>query len=89
MRFCPKDGTLMVPQKKDGTTVLKCPKCGYEIKLTEKTKEAYRQKSEVAEEKRRGVMVAGERKVEYDKEEMEELRRQLLENLQESEREGD
>jgi DNA-directed RNA polymerase subunit M len=43
----------------------------------------------VAEEKRRGVMVAEERKVEYDKEEMEELRRQLLENLQESEREGD
>ena len=89
MRFCPKDGTLMVPQKKDGTTVLKCPKCSYEIKLTEKAKEAYRQKSEVAEEKRRGVMVAEERKVEYDKEEMEELRRQLLENLQESEREGD
>jgi DNA-directed RNA polymerase subunit M len=89
MRFCPKDGTLMVPQKKDGTTVLKCPKCGYEIKLTEKAKEAYRQKSEVTEEKRRGVMVAEERKVEYDKEEMEELRRQLLENLQESEREGD
>jgi DNA-directed RNA polymerase subunit M len=79
----------MVPQKKDGTTVLRCPKCGYEIKLTEKVKEAYRQRSEVAEEKRRGVMVAEERRVEYDKEEMEELRRQLLENLQESEREGD
>jgi len=79
----------MVPQKKDGVTVLKCPKCGYEVKLTEKVKEAYRQKSEVAEEKKRGVMVAEERRMEYDREEMEELRRQLLENLQESEREGD
>lgn len=89
MRFCPKDGTLMVPQKKNNTTVLKCPKCGYEVKLTEKAKEAYRQKSEVAEEKKRGVMVAEEKRIEYDKEEMEELRRQLLENLQESERESD
>ncbi|MFN3804024.1 MAG: DNA-directed RNA polymerase [Pyrobaculum sp.] len=89
MRFCPRDGTLMTPQKKNGATVLKCPKCGYEVKLTEKVKEAYRQKSGVSEEKKRGVMVAEERRQEYDMEEIEELRRQLLENLQESEREGD
>lgn len=89
MRFCPKDGTLLVPQKKDGTTVLKCPKCGYEVKLSDKAKEAYRHKSGVAEEKKRGVMVAEERKMEYDQEEIEELRRQLLENLQESEKESD
>ncbi|MGC9129970.1 MAG: DNA-directed RNA polymerase [Pyrobaculum sp.] len=89
MRFCPRDGTLMVPHKKDGVTVLKCPKCGYEVKLSEKAKEAYRQRAEVAEEKKRGVMVAEERRQEYDQEEMEELRRQLLENLQEAERETD
>ncbi|WP_148682339.1 DNA-directed RNA polymerase [Pyrobaculum neutrophilum] len=89
MRFCPRDGTLLVPQKKDGATVLKCPKCGYEVKLSEKAKEAYRQRSEVADEKKRGVMVAEEKKMEYDQEEMEELRRQLLENLQESEREAE
>lgn len=89
MRFCPKDGTLMVPVKKDGTTVLKCPKCGYEVKLTEKAKEGYRQRSEVSEEKKRGVMVAEERRQVYDQEEMEEMRRLLLENLQESERESD
>ena len=41
MRFCPKDGTLLVPQKKDGTTVLKCPKCGYEVTISERAKEAY------------------------------------------------
>jgi len=33
--------------------------------------------------------VAEEKRIEYDREEMEELRRQLLENLQESERESD
>jgi len=80
---------LMVPVKKDGTTVLKCPKCGYEVKLTEKAREEYRQRSEVSEEKKRGVMVAEEIKQEYDQEEMEEMRRLLLENLQESERESD
>ncbi|MEM4838528.1 MAG: DNA-directed RNA polymerase, partial [Pyrobaculum sp.] len=86
---CPKDGTILVPQKKEDVTVLKCPKCGYEVKLSEKAKEAYRYKSEISEEKKRGVMVAEERKVEYDQEEIEELRRQLLENLQESEKESD
>jgi len=89
MRFCPKDGTLMVPVRKNGTTVLKCPKCGHEIRLTEKTREGYRQRSEVSEEKKRGVMVAEERRQVYDQEEMEEMRRLLLENLQESERESD
>ncbi|AFA38310.1 DNA-directed RNA polymerase [Pyrobaculum sp.] len=89
MRFCPKDGTLMVPYKKDSVTVLKCPKCGYEVKLTEKARDAYRQRAEVSEEKKRGIMIAEEKRMEYDQEEMEELRRQLLENLQESERETD
>ncbi|MEZ0319580.1 MAG: DNA-directed RNA polymerase [Pyrobaculum sp.] len=89
MRFCPRDGTLLVPQKKDGVTVLKCPKCGYEVKVSGKAKEAYRQRTEVSEDKKRGIMVAEERRLEYDQEEMEELRRQLLENLQEGERESE
>ena len=89
MRFCPRDGTLLMPQKKDESTVLRCPRCGYELKLTEKVKEAYRQRSEIAEDRKRGVIVAKERRVEYDQEEREELRRQLLENLQESEQEID
>jgi DNA-directed RNA polymerase subunit M len=69
--------------------VLKCPKCGYEVKLSEKAKEAYRQRAKVSDEKKRGVIVAEERRLEYDQEEMEELRKQLLENLQEAEREAD
>lgn len=85
MRFCPKDGTLMVPVKKDGHTVLRCPKCGYEVRLTERDKRDYSVKTEVSEEKKRGVMTAEERVSEIDQEELEELRKQLLENLQEGE----
>lgn len=31
MRFCPKCGGVVVPQKKDNEIILKCSKCGYEI----------------------------------------------------------
>ncbi|MCI4436396.1 MAG: DNA-directed RNA polymerase subunit M [Ignisphaera sp.] len=32
MQFCPKCGGLLMPVKReDGTTVLRCSKCGYEI----------------------------------------------------------
>jgi len=30
MEYCPKCGSLMLPQKRGEGTVLKCPKCGYE-----------------------------------------------------------
>lgn len=79
----------MTPRKKNGTIILKCPKCGYEVKVTQRVREAYRHKSEISEEKKRGVMVAEEWRQEYDMEEIEELRRQLLENLQEPEKESD
>ncbi|MEZ0248778.1 MAG: DNA-directed RNA polymerase [Thermoproteus sp.] len=85
MRFCPRDGTLMVPVRKDGQIVLRCPKCGYEAKLTERDKKAYSVKTTVSEDKKRGVMTAAEASSEIDQEELEELRKQLLENLQEGE----
>jgi len=31
MKFCPKCGGLMMPIRKDGKTVLRCTKCGYEM----------------------------------------------------------
>jgi len=31
MKFCPRCGSIMMPQRKDGRTVLRCPKCGYEM----------------------------------------------------------
>ena len=76
---------MMVPVKKDGQTVLKCPKCGYEVRLTERDKRAYSVKTAVSEDKKRGVMTASESSAEVDQEELEELRKQLLENLQEGE----
>ena len=41
MQFCPKCGGMMVPVKKDGKSVLRCTKCGYEKEMTEKDKKAY------------------------------------------------
>ncbi len=29
MEFCPRCGSIMVPKRKNGKTVLVCPKCGY------------------------------------------------------------
>jgi DNA-directed RNA polymerase subunit M len=75
----------MVPVRKDGQTVLKCPKCGYEVRLTDRDRRAYSVKTAVSEDKKRGVMTAAESSAEVDQEELEELRKQLLENLQEGE----
>ncbi|HEW63549.1 DNA-directed RNA polymerase subunit M [Fervidicoccus fontis] len=47
MQFCPKCGGIMVPVKKDGETVLRCTKCGYEMKA--KKKESYVIKEKVKE----------------------------------------
>ncbi len=38
MKFCPKCGTLMRPRRKEGTTVLVCPRCGYEYSPEEESK---------------------------------------------------
>ena len=34
MEYCPKCGNLLLPRKRDGQTVLACPKCGYEKSLS-------------------------------------------------------
>ncbi|MEZ0249118.1 MAG: transcription factor S [Thermoproteus sp.] len=56
MRFCPRDGSLLVPTRKGETTVLRCPKCGYEEPINDATKSAYRSKSVV--EKKNEILVA-------------------------------
>ena len=38
MRFCPKCKSLMMPSRKEGKTILKCSRCGYEEEVSEKTK---------------------------------------------------
>ncbi len=37
MRFCPKCGSLMVPEKKDGKVIWVCRKCGYTENSSEKS----------------------------------------------------
>lgn len=56
MRFCPKDGSLLMPVRRGETTVLRCPKCGYEEPLNETTKNAYRSRSTI--ERREALLVA-------------------------------
>ncbi len=87
MKFCPKDGTLMMPARIDGKSVLKCPRCGHTEEITEKVRDAYHQRSAVNEEKRRGVMIGEKYESTIDTEELEEYRKQLLENLREAESE--
>ena len=43
VKFCPKCGAPMVPfKKKDGTIVLKCTKCGYEMPAPPSVLKKYR-----------------------------------------------
>ncbi len=87
MKFCPKDGALMMPAKVDERNVLRCPKCGHVEEITDKVRDAYHQKSTVGEDKRRGVMIGEKYESTIDAEELEEYRKQLLENLREAESE--
>jgi len=41
-RICPRCGGVLVPVKKDGETILKCPKCGYEENSNSKKGYEYR-----------------------------------------------
>ncbi len=48
MKFCPNDRTLLVPAKKGHSTVLRCPKCGYEEEASGTVKDAYTHRSSVS-----------------------------------------
>lgn len=61
MRFCPNDKSLLVPTRKGGVTVLRCPKCGYEEVVDASARAAYQQRSEV---KQKAEVVVVDKQVE-------------------------
>ncbi|MFB6489805.1 MAG: transcription factor S [Thermoproteus sp. AZ2] len=58
MRFCPRDGTLLMPVRRGASTVLRCPKCGYEEPVDEGSKAAYRSRATI--DKKNDVLVASQ-----------------------------
>jgi len=55
MKFCPNDGSLLIPKKEGNKVYLVCPKCGYKVEAKEyKVTETIKKKKEV------GKGVAGE-----------------------------
>ncbi|MEM2144896.1 MAG: hypothetical protein QW279_06015 [Candidatus Jordarchaeaceae archaeon] len=80
MSFCPNDGTLMMPKKENGKSLLICRKCGYKAEPTDDKK--YRLVVKIPHTpKDKTIVVEGEnsKKFEIDEDEREELRRQALE----------
>jgi len=49
-RICPRCGGVLVPVKKDGEIILKCPKCGYEE--TSNNKKGYEYRIQIDDSKR-------------------------------------
>jgi len=47
MEFCPKCGSLMFPQKRNGTEILVCNNCGFEMNQNAKAKDAYMLKNKI------------------------------------------
>jgi len=56
MKFCPKCGSLLVPEKRGKEKYLVCPKCGYREKLKETADLSIKEKPE---EERKKVVVFG------------------------------
>ncbi|MEM1658852.1 MAG: hypothetical protein QXX87_05125 [Candidatus Jordarchaeales archaeon] len=82
--FCPKDGALMTPKKKDGKTVLVCKKCGYEAPVSDDKK--YKLVVKIPHTTKDKIAVV-EKEInlsfKQDEEEREELKKQVLEFLAE------
>lgn len=53
VEFCPKCGSLMLPKKEGGTTVLVCPRCGY----VAQAKSEYRHSQAISRRKEKMKMV--------------------------------
>lgn len=53
VRFCPRCGGPMVPKGVEGDyLILKCTRCGYEVKADKKTASSYRLRFQVEADKR-------------------------------------
>lgn len=76
MEFCPKCGSLMVPQQSEGKKYLVCKKCGYKKEVA--TKQGYMQREEISLDKR-GKLIVLESADKRDKEKIEEERELLKE----------
>jgi DNA-directed RNA polymerase subunit M len=50
--FCPKCGGVMIPIKKNGKTILRCTKCGYEMEAPSNTVNEYKTVSKTAEKEK-------------------------------------
>lgn len=70
----------MIPEKKGNTMYLKCPKCGYEERVTKKDRKSFIEKSVVEEDKRTKIPII-ENKGNAGEEVDEDYRKQLLDNL--------
>ncbi|AMM53869.1 MULTISPECIES: transcription factor S [Thermococcaceae] len=55
VKFCPKCGSIMIPDKKRGVFV--CRKCGYEEPINPEDAKAYRRTEEVKHKPDEGVIV--------------------------------
>ncbi len=90
MRFCPRCRAMLVPTKRNDKQYLRCPRCGYEEEVTDKTRSSYVSTRVITEEKKTGVAVWKESEKAMSAEErelLEDYHKQLLENLYEAERE--
>ena len=86
MEFCPNCGSVLIPAKKNGKTVLKCRKCGYEKAVGEK---GYKTIEKVSEEKKTRVDIlevpVSKKRAEEEKEFVQEYYEIFLESYGESE----
>ena len=93
MEFCEKCGRMLVPERRDGETVLVCRSCGFVKKI--ENSNSYKVTYSVEEGKRRKMAVVSEaemkmiKKTKEEQELMEDYYRLFLETYAESESEGE
>ncbi|EZQ11038.1 DNA-directed RNA polymerase subunit M [Candidatus Acidianus copahuensis] len=82
MKFCPKCGGILMPTKKDGKTILKCRKCGYEEEMDNKAKKEYQIKESTKNEKVLTTSIVSEKEGrKRDEEEWEQEREEYYKEI--------
>jgi len=77
VKFCPKCGSLLTPERREGHVYLVCKRCGYRREM-EKGERGYRVRETVSKEKREKLIVIEGLK-RREKEKLEEERELLRE----------
>lgn len=81
MKFCPKCGTILMPERREGKLILKCPRCSYEVEVRGDIKKDYmiEERADLASRVKTTSIVSEGGAIQRSKEEIEQEKEEFYE----------